>query len=261
MIELKGKTALVTGAGSGIGRAIAMELAAQGCNLVLSGRKMPSLEETAAACPGVKTLIIPADMEDYASLASLHSSVLQENVSIDIFVLNAGISQREKALETDFSVDEKILRTDFLGAVYLIKQFGPEIKASQHVQIAVTSSISGLFGFPLRSAYSAAKSALVGFFESLDLEYANVDVTLLFPGRINTRISRSALRGDGSAHGAMDAGQAGGMDALKCARIAVKAIRRQKHRKLIGGKELLMVHIHKWCLPLYFKLSGKISAT
>ncbi|MBQ3910654.1 MAG: SDR family NAD(P)-dependent oxidoreductase [Muribaculaceae bacterium] len=156
----------------------------------------------------------------------------------------------------------------FGGAVCLsthlsMRFFDPKFnsEAWATVQFSVTTSLSGLFGFPLRSAYCAAKHALFGFYESLELEYDNINVTFLIPGRINTQISKSALMGDGTAHAKMDAGQANGLDVDKCGAIAVRAIKRQKHRKLIGRTELLMAYIHKYCLPLYYKLSRKISAT
>ena len=186
---------------------------------------------------------------------------MEQGLRIDLFVLNAGISQRDKAFDTDISIDEKILKIDFLSGVYLVKKFKDMILASEHVQISVTTSLSGLFGFPLRSAYCAAKHALFGFYESLELEYDNINVTFLIPGRINTQISKSALHGDGTAHAKMDAGQANGMSVERCGAIAVKAIKRQKHRKLIGRGEMLMAYIHKYCLGLYYKLSRKISAT
>lgn len=110
------------------------------------------------------------------------------------------------------------------------------IKSAEHVQFSVTTSLSGLFGFPLRSAYCAAKHALFGFYESLELEYDNINVTFLIPGRINTQISKSALHGDGTAHAKMDAGQATGLSVERCGAIAVHAIKKQKHRKLIGKK-------------------------
>ncbi len=258
--NLKGKTALVTGSGSGIGQSISTHLAREGCNLILVGRRVEALEETKARCErfGVEVQIAPADLSDYSSIDSLAAQVKGQ---IDIFVLNAGISQRATALDTAFEVEEKIMRVDFLSGVYLIKAFRDRILSAPHVQIAVTSSISGLFGFPLRSSYAAAKHAMFGYYESLELENPNIGVTFLIPGRINTRISKSALRADGTPHAEMDPGQAKGMDADKCGAIAVRAIRRRKHRKLIGGSELLMVYIHKWCLPLYYKLSKKISAT
>ena len=263
MLDLKGKYAIITGGGTGIGRSIALHLAKEGCNLILTGLGQNDLDQVKAECEalGVKAWAKETRLDDYASIDEFHGFVAELGVGIDLFVLNAGISQREKALDTDFSVDEKILKVDFLSGVYLVKQFGDMIKAAEHVQFSVTTSLSGLFGFPLRSAYCAAKHALFGFYESLELEYPNINVTFLIPGRINTQISKSALTGDGSAHAQMDAGQANGLDVDRCGAIAVRAIKRQKHRKLIGKTELLMAYIHKWCLPLYYRISKKISAT
>ena len=263
MLDLKSKHAIVTGGGTGIGRSIAIHLAQEGCNLILTGLGIDDLNKVKGECEalGVQAWATETRLDDYSSIDEFHDYVMQLGVSIDLFVLNAGISQREKALDTDFSVDEKILKIDFLSGVYLVKKFGDMIKASEHVQFSVTTSLSGLFGFPLRSAYCAAKHALFGFYESLELEYPNINVTFLIPGRINTQISKSALMGDGTAHAKMDAGQANGLDVDKCGAIAVRAIKRQRHRKLIGKTELLMAYIHKWCLPLYYKLSRKISAT
>ena len=263
MLNLKGKTALVTGGGTGIGRSIALHLAQEGCHLVLTGLGIDDLYKTKEKCEqyGVRAFATETQLDDYSSIDRLYDFVMQQGLSIDLFVLNAGISQREKALDTDISVDEKILKIDFLSGVYLVKKFKEMILSKEHVQFSVTTSLSGLFGFPLRSAYCAAKHALFGFYESLELEYDNINVTFLIPGRINTQISKSALHGDGTAHAKMDAGQANGLDVDQCGAIAVRAIKRQKHRKLIGRSELLMAYIHKYCLPLYYKLSRKISAT
>ena len=263
MLDLKGKYAIVTGGGTGIGRSIALHLAQEGCHLILTGLGIDDLEKVKAECEqyGVRAWAKETRLDDYASIDAFHDYVVGLGVGIDLFVLNAGISQREKALDTDISVDEKILKIDYLSGVYLVKKFKAMILAKEHVHFSVTTSLSGLFGFPLRSAYCAAKHALFGFYESLELEYDNIGVTFLIPGRINTQISKSALHGDGTAHAKMDAGQANGLDVDRCGAIAVRAIKRQKHRKLIGKSELLMAYIHKWCLPLYYRLSRKISAT
>lgn len=263
MLELKGKTALVTGGGTGIGQAIAKNLAKEGCNLILTGLNLDELNTVKAECEAlsVEVWVKESNLSDYASIDVLHSFVVDNGLSVDIFVLNAGISQRDKAFDTDFHIDELLMRVDFLSSVYLIKKFKAMILKASHIQIAVTTSLSGLFGFPLRSSYCAAKHALLGFFESLELEYDNINVTFLIPGRINTQISKSALRGDGKQHNMMDSGQAKGMDVEKCGKIAVRAIKKQKHRKLIGKSELLMAYIHKYCLGLYYKIARKISAT
>ena len=113
----------------------------------------------------------------------------------------------------------------------------------------------------MRSAYCATKHALFGFFESLELENDNIRVTFIIPGRINTQISKSALLGNGEKYNVMDPGQAKGLDVNVCARKAVKAIVKGKHKKLIGKMELLMVYIYKYFPWLYYKLSKKISAT
>lgn len=263
MLSFKGATALVTGAGSGLGAAMSRRLATEGCNLILTGRDIAALEETKAECEkySITAYIRHLDLEDFSSIDSLYEFIKEKKFNINLFILNAGISQRAKTLETSFDVDRKIMQVDYFGAVYLIKKFGDELKASKQTSIAVTTSLAGLFGFPLRSAYCAAKSALIGFFETLGLEYPNIDVTLLIPGRINTEISRKAVIGDGTQYGKMDKGQADGMDVDKAAAKAVKAIRRRRHRKLIGGMELLMAYINKFLPCIYYKVAGKISAT
>ena len=179
MINLKGKTALITGGGSGIGQSIAIHLAQEGCNLILTGLGLDGLNQTKTTCEkfGVKAYATETQLDDYASIDRLYDYVVNLGVTIDVYVLNAGISQREKALETDFSVDEKIMKIDFLSSVYLVKKFKEMIKSAEHVQFSVTTSLSGLFGFPLRSAYCAAKHALFGFYESLELEYDNINAT------------------------------------------------------------------------------------
>ena len=263
MKVFRNKTVLITGAGSGIGEAIAYQFAKSGANVVLTGLDLESLDKVKLTCANfnVDAFSYECDFSNNSSIDNLVAFIENQNLFIDVFVLNAGVSQRALTLDTDFSVDKKIMDINFFGAVYLIKKFGTHIKSAEHISIGVTTSISGLFGFPLRSAYCASKHALFGFFESLDLENDNVSVTFLIPGRVNTQISKSAMLAGGEKYDKMDSGQAKGMAVDKCAKIAVKAIAKRKHRKLIGGKELLMVHIHKYLPALYYKLAKKISST
>jgi len=264
MISYTGKNILVTGASSGIGEAIACRFAAQGARLFLAARNLEKLEAVRARCEAAGAAAAEVYRVDFSSEESIDAfvdSINAKGIVFDCLVLNAGISQRAFALDTDISVDRKIMETDFFGPVYLTKKLAPQLRSQKLVNIAVTTSISGLFGFPLRSAYCAAKHALFGFFEALELENKNIKVTFLIPGRINTEISKSAVLGDGSTYSKMDAGQANGMDVDKCAEIAVRAISKCKHRKLIGGIELVMVYIKKYCPALFFKLAGKVSAT
>ncbi|MDR2085334.1 MAG: SDR family NAD(P)-dependent oxidoreductase [Bacteroidales bacterium] len=262
-VSFKNKTILITGAGSGIGEAIAYQFAEKGANVILTGLDLENLDKVKVNCEkfNIKAFSYECDLSDYNSIDNLVSYIEENNLLIDVFILNAGISQRAKALETDFAVDRKLMDINYFGSVYLIKKFKDHLKSGRHINIAVNTSISGLFGFPLRSAYCGSKHALFGFFESLDLENDNINVTFIIPGRINTQISKSAMLGSGEKYDKMDHGQSSGMDVNTCAKIAVKAISKQKHRKLIGRKELLMVYIHKYIPALYYKLAKKISST
>lgn len=259
MKSLKGKTVLITGASSGIGAALAREFARRGASLILLARNRKRLEEVAATCRGLGAgaiRLVEADTTDYAAIDAFVPTV---DGMLDYLVLNAGISQRSLAVETAEEVDRRVMEVDYFAPVHLTKKLYAAGKWDRHTHIAATSSISGLFGFPQRSAYCAAKHALKGFYEALLLE-TGIKVTLLFPGRINTPISLSALEGDGRAHGKMDPGQAGGMDADACARKCVNGIVRGRRQVRVGGKEMIACFVYKWFPGLFFRLAGKVSA-
>ena len=260
MYSFKHQYTLITGASSGIGEAIAYRLAALGSDLLLVGRNLERLQRVAERCRalGAAATVACVDMNSAPSIDAFADQILAADRPFDCILLNAGISQRSKALETDMQVDRDIMQTNLFGPVQLAKRLAPHLR-SHRTRIAVTSSISGLFGFPLRSAYCASKHAQFGFFESLELENPTVSVTFLIPGRIRTDISRSAKLGDGSNYGQMDNGQQNGMSVERCARIAVRAIARGNRRKLIGGKELIMVYLKRWCPPLFFILARRVN--
>ena len=199
MVQFKDKTLLITGGGTGIGEAIAYQFAQRGTNVILTGLGEEQLTKVEERCRqyGIDALI------EYVNSLGLKP---------DFFVLNAGISQRALTLDCDISMDRKLMEINYFGGVYIIKKFKEHLKAAKEIHIAVTTSISGLFGFPLRSAYCASKHALFGFYESLELEYPNIKVTFLIPGRIRTEISKSALLASGEKFAKMDPGQANGMD-------------------------------------------------
>jgi short-subunit dehydrogenase len=126
--------------------------------------------------------------------------------------------------------------------------------------IAVTTSIAGRFGFPLRCGYSSSKFALYGFFETLQAEYYDkgIRVTLVCPGRVRTNISLYALDKGGKPHGKMDPGQDGGLSADRAARTVVRAIRKGRREVLVGRKELVMVYIKRFFPGLCARLARKI---
>lgn len=255
----------ITGASSGIGEACSYLFAAEGARLILSATHEEKLEMVQKKCIelGAACEILPFDLSEIDRLDALTDKALSFYGKIDIVFLNAGISQRSKTIDTDFSVDKKIMDINFFAPVKIAKRLLPEMIANGGGTIAVTTSISGKFGFPLRSAYTSSKFALYGFFETVQAEYydQNIRVVLVCPGRVKTNISYNALEADGSKHARLDDGQNNGISAEKAARKIVKAIYKQKPEVLVGGKELLMVYIKRFLPGLTRKMVRKIKAT
>ncbi len=266
MIDFHGKVVWITGASSGIGEASAYRFAQAGATLILTARQAAKLAQVAQECktegaPEVKTL--PADLAKLEGLEELAAEAWNTFGRIDIFFGNAGISQRGTVTETDLSVIRKVMDVDYYAPVVLTKALLPRMIAAGGGQLAATTSIAGRFGFPMRCAYSSAKHALYGFFETVQAEnFKNgIRVSIICPGRVQTAISLHALEGDGHEHGKMDAGQAGGITPQKAAEKIVRAIYRRRPETLVGGKELLMVYIKRFFPTLCATLARKIKPT
>ena len=259
------KTIWIKGASSGIGEASAYQFAKEKARLILTSTREDKLTEVQQKCIrlGAQCQVLPYDLSDLENIDKLTDKAVEAFGNIDIAFLNAGISQRSKTLETSFAVDEKIMAVNFFAPVKITKRLLPKMIENGGGTIAVTSSISGKFGFPLRSSYSSSKFAVYGFFETLHAEYYkdNIRIVMVCPGRINTNISYNALEADGTKHAKMDSGQQNGMSAEKAAVKIVKAINNRKAEVLVGGKELIMVYIKRFCPSIARKLVRKISAT
>jgi short-subunit dehydrogenase len=152
------------------------------------------------------------------------------------------------------------MEINYFGTIALTKALLPYMIRNGGGHIAATSSISGRFGFPLRSAYSASKQALHGFFETLLLEHGkdNIRVSVIIPGRVQTMISLHALTATGAEHGKMDEGQSGGVTAEKAARQILSGLVRNRREILVGSGELLMLRIRKYMPALFFRIAGRI---
>jgi len=264
MESFSGKTAWITGASSGIGKALAQQLISEGAKVIISSHDPNGLEQIKNNLQSPENCFtVPFDLSNPEIVAQTADKVIAEHKKIDILINNGGISQRSYANETSVEIDRKIMEIDYFSYVILTKKVLPLMLQNGGGYIAATSSISGKFGFPLRSAYAAAKHAIQGFFETVRAEYSkqNVSVTIAYPGRVKTDISVHALEKDGKAHGKMDDGQVGGISAEECARQYIKAIKKRKAEKLIGGKELLMVHIKRFFPRIFFKIVTKIDPT
>lgn len=261
MLEFKNKTVLITGGGSGIGEAMAYQYAMKGTNVILTGRRIETLEKVQKKCQklGVNAWCKTVDVEKPESIDELAAWIRKEGHLIDFLFLNAGISQRALTLETDISVDRRLMEVNYFGGIYLVKVL-KDMFLDRGVHIGVVSSVSGVFGFPVRSAYCASKHAIHGFYETIALEYPQIKTTIIIPGRIHTDVSKNALDGNGKATGIMDPGQANGYDVNKCAKVAIRAIARCRHQKVIGGFDTIMVPFYKYVPWLFRLIARNVSA-
>lgn len=263
MGKFEQKTIWITGASSGIGEATAYLLAQEGARLILTALEPDLLDKVAQRCQQLGSpaaVGLPADLSQVDRLEELVDKAWNCFDGIDILYNNAGISQRGTTVETSMDVIHKVMDIDFFAPVVLTKSILPRMIARGSGQLVVTTSIAGLFGFPMRCAYSSAKHALYGFFETVRAEnYSdNIRVTIICPGRVQTNISVHALEKDGRQHGVMDAGQAGGVTPQQAARKIVRAIYHQRREVLVGSTELLMAYIKRFFPSLCARLSRKI---
>ena len=202
---MQGQCWWITGASSGIGAALARALAARGAALILSGRNVAALEAVAADC-ATDTLVLPFEATDYAAIPGLVALAWNWKGRIDGLVNNAGISQRSLAVETDFAVYQQIIAVDLLAPIALTQALLPPMMAAGGGQIIAISSVAGIAGVPLRSAYCAAKHGIIGYHDSVRAENAHLGLKVLVvaPGSVRTNVSRNALNADGSVRGTSD---------------------------------------------------------
>ena len=255
MSKLENKVVWITGASSGIGEALALAFSNEGAKVVLSARNENELQRVANNCKA-ETLILTLDLEDQNEFKLKAEKVNSYFGAIDFLINNGGISQRSNAIETSIEVDRRIMEVNYFGAVALTKAVLPYMQKQKNGHFISISSLSGKFGFFLRSAYSASKFALVGFYESLRLEEQknNIKVSIVFPGFILTKISQNALSGSGEKHAKLDNNQKGGISAEKCALDIIKGIKKNKHEIVTGGTEKWSVLLHRLFPKLFYKI-------
>ncbi|MBN8697595.1 MAG: SDR family oxidoreductase [Bacteroidetes bacterium] len=261
MSTFANKVVWITGASSGIGEALAEAFAQQGSKLILSSRRKEELErvKTQLNLSDEQVLILPIDLADTSKANEYTQQVISKFDRIDILINNGGISQRSLTKDTPIDIDRKIMEVNFFGTIALTKSVLPIMLQQKNGHIVAMSSIAGKFGFYFRSAYSASKHALHGFFESLRMEIYkdNVNVMIVCPGKIKTNISINAIKGDGSTHNKMDESQANGVSAEECAKQILKGLENNTEELFIGGKELRGVWVKRLFPKLFSKLIRK----
>ncbi len=232
MAAYAGKVVVVTGASQGIGKALSLELAAQGARLALAARDEAALEAGAAECRarGAEALVVRTDVSDEASCRALVERAVRHLGGIDVLVNNAGMGMLARFEDvTDLSLYERLMRVNYLGSVYPTFYALPHLKRSRG-QIVAVSSLAGLSGIPMRTAYAATKHAQIGFFDSLRVELrgTGVDVTVVCPYWVRSEIRRRAAGPDGRTVGASPVREDEVMTAEECARLVVTAMARRQ---------------------------------
>ncbi len=249
-MDFKDRRIWITGASSGIGEALARAFCQAGARLILSARREAELNRVQELCGGPpNTRVLPLDVGRTEELPAKARVALEMFGGIDLLVLNAGITQRSLARDTEESVYRSLMEVNFFGPEVMTRAVLPSMLEKRSGHIVVISSVAGKFGVPLRSGYSATKFALHGFYEALRAEEGRngIRVTLVCPGYIRTDISLSALNGDGSRHAKMDPNLAQGMPVDRCAAHILRGMAQGKNEIVVAAaREKALVYLKRF---------------
>jgi len=255
------KTIWITGASSGIGEELAKQLSKWNVKLILSSRRKEELErvKSSLSLKPENVAILPLDLADSNSLEEKAREALKIFGRIDILFNNGGVSQRSLVMETRIETDRKIMEINYFSGVILTKAVMPSMINNGFGRIVAISSVTGKFGFPLRSAYAASKHAMYGFYETVEAEYYDkgIHTTMVCPGRKSTNISMGAFGPDGKPQNIMDHGQEYGTPVSSCAKDIINGLRKNKRDIFPGGKEVLMVYIKRFLPWLAYILAKR----
>ncbi len=234
------KVVVITGASSGIGRELAYQLADQGAWLVLASRDADRLEAVATMCRerGGKALVVPTDVAIRDQCENLIAQTINEYGRLDALVNNAGITMWAMFDDIqDLTMIERIMQVNYMGSVYCTYFALPHLKKSNGRLVGV-SSLTGKMGIPTRSAYSASKHAMAGFFDTLRIELAakGVSVTMIYPGFVQTEVRERAFGPDGKPLGESPAQESKMMTAEECASIIVRAMAKRKREVVMTAR-------------------------
>ena len=234
------KVIVVTGASQGIGRALCLELATQRPRLVLAARDQEALETVAALCRtrGAEALVVPTDVADASACRTLVERAVERFEALDVLVNNAGIGMLARFAEvTDLRPYERLMQVNYLGSVYPTHYALPHLLRARG-QIVAVSSLAGLNGVPLRTAYAASKHAQIGFFDSLRVELrgSGVAVTVVCPYFVQSEIRRRSPGPDGARVAESPVREGEIMSAEECARRIVRAMARRQRMLVMTAK-------------------------
>ncbi|MCM8513220.1 SDR family NAD(P)-dependent oxidoreductase [Acinetobacter bereziniae] len=262
MESLDGKVVWITGASSGIGKALAAECALQGAQVILSARRLEELEKVRVSLLHPDHhLSVAMDITDEAQVRHAYKQVLDQKGRIDLLINNAGLSQRALITETSMQTERAIMEIDYFSQVFLTKLVLPTFIAQKSGRIAYISSVAGLLGTQYRATYSAAKAAIHMWANSLRAEVAQdgVKVSVIFPGFVKTNVSFNALNGAGKPQAHQDEAIENGLEADDFAKQTVSALLNGQEYIVVGGaKEKLGVWVSRLSPTTLYKMIRKM---
>lgn len=256
---MKNKVVLVTGASSGIGKALVYELARQGARISMAARNLEELQAIRAdlAARGVEAVAIQTDVTSETDCRECVRQTVDHFGRLDVLINNAGISMRALFEEVDLEVLRRLMDVNFWGTVYCTKYALPWLLASRG-SVAGVISIAGYLGLPGRTGYAASKFAVRGFLNTLRVETRKkgLHVLVAAPGFTSSNIRKTALAPDGSQQGESPRNEEKMMTSQRCAEIIVSGIRRRKREIImtfVEGK--VSVFLNKWFPSLVDRLA------
>ncbi|THU41959.1 SDR family NAD(P)-dependent oxidoreductase [Niastella caeni] len=253
------KIVWITGASSGIGEALTYELTKLGAKIVISARREEELKRVQQQAGPSNVYVLPLDLEAPATFPAKVQEAIGAFEQVDIMIHNGGISQRSKVIDTLPAVQRKVMEVDYFSYIELTRLLLPHMQQRKTGHIAVISSVMGKIGTPMRSAYSAAKHALHGFFDCLRAEVwkDNINVTIITPGYIRTQVSLNAVTASGEKLNELGKNIGHGYAADKTAQQILNAIQKGKFEKYVGrpfSKEWMAIHLMRLFPTLAIKV-------
>lgn len=246
---MKDKVVVITGASSGIGRALAFAFGLEGARIVICARRLDSLETVSADLTrrNIQNRAIQADVSVESDVKALIDQTVQHFGQLDILINNAGITMRSMVIDMDPDVIRKVMDINFMGTVYATRYALPHILKTRGSIVGI-SSIAGYRGLPVRSGYSASKFAMNGFLEALRTELLDTGVHVLVacPGFTSSNIRYSALDKKGQVAGETVRDETSMMSAEECADHILKAVKRRKRDLVLTAQGKLVVFLNKW---------------
>ncbi|ADB37732.1 SDR family oxidoreductase [Spirosoma linguale] len=254
---MKDKLVLITGASSGIGRALAFAFGREGAIVVICARKADALQLVSDELrqAGINTFSLTADVSIESDVKQLIDQTIARFGRLDILINNAGISMRSMLIDTDPAVIQKVMDINFMGTVYATRYALPYIQQTKGSIVGI-SSIAGYRGLPVRSGYSASKFAMNGFLEAVRTELLHTDVHVLTacPGFTASNIRFSALDAHGQAKGETMRDESNMMSAEECADHILRAVKTRKRELILTSQGKFTVFLNKWLPKLMDKL-------